>query len=147
MEVANIHVARAWSGGPADVGISSGRSLVELVASSVGQGKAPLALPDAGQFPQQIGDLVDHQIDDLALALDAGLCRDQRGGKDNRLLASKTLVQTTKLALPVSSPRVRNITPFADRSPGHVSVSTLSNNDPFRTCQGACGKILGHLSG
>ena len=81
MEVANIHVARAWSGGPADVGISPGRSLVELVASSVGQGKAPFALPDAGQLPRQIGELVDHQIDDLALALDAGLCRGQGGGR------------------------------------------------------------------
>ena len=129
------------------MGISPGRSLVELVASSVGQGKAPLPLPDAGQFPRQIGDLVDHQIDDLALALGTRTHHDQGGGKDNRLLASKTLVQTTKLALPVSSPRVRNITPFADRSLGHVSVSTLSNNDPFRTCQGACGEILGHLSG
>ena len=80
MEVTDIHVAGAWSGGLAASRIGSGRAMVDLVAAAVGQREAFAALTHAPEFLRQVGDPVHHQMHDLALALDPRIHGDHGGG-------------------------------------------------------------------
>ena len=46
---------------------------MEFIAASVRQREAGVAVPNAGEFGGEIGEMVGDQMDDLALTLDAAL--------------------------------------------------------------------------
>ena len=97
--------------------------MADLVAAAVRQREAGLALADAGEIGGEVAQLLGDEMDDLALALDAPAHRHHAGGQDDAAVAARRRFgQTTRLAMPVSSSRVMNMTPLAE--PGRWRTST-----------------------
>jgi hypothetical protein len=95
---------------------------MEFVAAPVRQRKPVVALADAGEFGRQVGQLLRDEMDDVPFPLDAALRGEHARREDNAALALIERRQITKLATPVSSSMVMNMTPFAD--PGFCRTST-----------------------
>ncbi|WP_432430963.1 hypothetical protein [Mesorhizobium loti] len=68
---------------------------------------------DARQLGREVLQVPRDEMIDVALALDAPAHRDHAGRRMVRQLASNTFGQMTRLAIPVSSSSVMNITPVA----------------------------------
>jgi hypothetical protein len=67
--------------------IDTRAAMMEFVAATVGQWKSAISLADACEICRQIGQMVGHEMDNLALALDATLHGDHAGRQDDAPLA------------------------------------------------------------
>ena len=72
------------------------------------QREGDLTLPDACQQMGQIGELIRHDVDHIALALQEAAAGEHPADSTTRRCRSKTLGQTMRLAWPVSSSIVAN---------------------------------------
>ena len=71
VQVGDIDVPRPQALGRQVAGVRCRRAVMEFVASSMRQRKRLVPLPDAGELARHVGQSLRHEVDDLALALDA----------------------------------------------------------------------------
>ena len=85
----------------------------DLIAASMRQRESPVAAADGRQLGGKINEPMGDEVDHLALPLMRPRTAIMLAPITTRRNFSKICGQTTRLAIPVSSSRVMNITPFA----------------------------------
>ena len=113
LAVQRVDVARLKAFWRKPTPIRQRRAVMELSPRAVRQREGRIPFPNAGELSGQVSQLLRNQMNDLALALFAATHGNNAGGQDGAAVLLEDLCQTTRLAMPLSSSRVMNMTPLA----------------------------------